>query len=268
MQDGEALGVDLPTRVQKMAETVADIIRSDIIRGNLGDGDGLPTEAHLIAEFGVSRPTIREAVRILESEGLITVTRGAKGGARVSSPTFALVARAAGVALQGNGATLGDIYNVRMIIEPPAARMVAETDPRGGAAVLRRQLEKELSLIEDRVACAQAIAEFHHIMIDLCGSVTMRMFGHALHHLVERHLALAQEREPTSDQAALLARTRFGLRSHAKLIDLIELGDGEGTERHWRNHMAAAGTHWLKVVSPTTVVELLEMRPTMGRPSR
>jgi len=257
-KDGEPVREAVPVRVQKVAETVADAIRGDIIRGRLKDGDSLPVEAHLIAEFGVSRPTIREAVRILESEGLVAVSRGAKGGAQVSSPTFALVARAAGIALQGNGATLGDIYQVRTIIEPPAARMIAETNALHGAAVLRQQLEKEMSLVEDRQAVAQAIAEFHHIMIDLCGNVTLRMFGNALQHLVQRHLALAQQREPNRNLAALAERTRFGLRSHAKLIGLIERGDGPGAESHWLNHMRAAGVYWLAEVAPTTVVELLE----------
>src|SRR3546814_12149929 len=62
--------------------------------------------SHLIAEFEVSRPTIREAVRILESEGLVTVARGARGGARVSSPNYEMVARAAGITLQSQGVTI------------------------------------------------------------------------------------------------------------------------------------------------------------------
>src|SRR3546814_21144854 len=66
-------------RVPKTAELVARQIRNAIIRGELVDGDTLPAESHLIAEFEVSRPTIREAVRILESEGLVTVARGARG---------------------------------------------------------------------------------------------------------------------------------------------------------------------------------------------
>jgi DNA-binding FadR family transcriptional regulator len=245
-------------RPEKAAETVANTIRRDIIRGQLRDGDSLAAEAHLIAEFGVSRPTIREAIRILESEGLIAVSRGARGGARVSSPTFALVARAAGIALQGNGATLGDIYEMRTIIEPPVARMIAEKKPEEAAAVLQAQLDRELSLVDDRYAASQAIAEFHRIMIDLCDNVAIRMVGSALQNLVERHLALAQQREPSRDEVALAKRLRFGFRSHAKLIDLIRQGDGPGAEKHWLNHMRAAGVYWLAEVAPTTIVELLE----------
>ncbi|MEO5598236.1 MAG: GntR family transcriptional regulator [Novosphingobium sp.] len=258
LDDSPAVTAPPTVRAQKAAETVANSIRRDIIKGTLKDGDNLPAEAHLITAYGVSRPTIREAIRILESEGLVTVSRGARGGARISSPTFALVARAAGIALQGNGATLGDIYEIRTIIEPPAARMVAERNAKEGAAILRRQLEKELALIDNPAASGLAVAEFHHIMIDLSGSVTMRMIANALQDLVERHLMLAQQRASFLDQAASARLTRFGMRSHAKLIELIEAEDGPGAERHWCNHMRAAGVHWLAAVEPTTLVELLE----------
>lgn len=247
-----------PVRVRKAAELVADHIRRLIIRGELADGDTLPAEPYLIAEYQVSRPTIREAIRILESEGLIAVSRGARGGARVNAPTFALVARAAGIALQSNHATLGDIYEMRTIIEPPAARMVAERNSEEGAKVLQAQLDLELSLIHDRMAAAQAIADFHRIMIELCGNVTMRMFAHSLQNLVERHLILAQRREPVLDVATSESRLRFGFRSHARLIELVAKGDGIGAEKHWQNHMRAAGVYWLAEIAPSTVVELLE----------
>lgn len=74
-------------RVPKTAELVVKQIRNAIIRGELADGDMLPAEAHLIAGCEVSRPTVREAVRILESEGLVTVARGARGGRRSAHPT-------------------------------------------------------------------------------------------------------------------------------------------------------------------------------------
>ena len=70
-------------RVPKTAELVAGQIRRQIIRGDIEEGDALLPESELMSQFGVSRPTLREAFRILESESLITVTRGARGGARL-----------------------------------------------------------------------------------------------------------------------------------------------------------------------------------------
>lgn len=253
-QKGNAASV----RVPKTAELVAKRIRNGIIRGELKDGDTLPAEAHLIAEFEVSRPTIREAVRILESEGLLKVARGARGGAIVSRPGFEMVSRAAGIALQTNGATVSDLYEMRTLLEPPAARLVAERNSKEGAKALREHLELEYSLTKDRLATSQAIAEFHQLLIDLAGNTTLSMVAHALQHLVERHQALAQIREPSKDLGQLEKRTLYGLKSHGKLIDLIEKGDGEGAENHWRAHMIAAGKFWLSQLGPNAMVDLLD----------
>ena len=81
--DAAARVVDVaaPVKVPKTAELVATQLRNQIVRGDLREGDALPPEAALMAQFGVSRPTLREAFRVLESEALISVRRGARGGA-------------------------------------------------------------------------------------------------------------------------------------------------------------------------------------------
>lgn len=247
------------SRVPKAAELVADTIRRSIIRGELADGASLPAEARLIERFQISRPTIREAIRILESEGLVSVSRGARGGAKVSAPSFDLVSRAAGIALQSKGATVGDLYAARTVIEPPAARLVAINGGASAVKVLREHLDKEIALTADREACILAIADFHRIMMELCGNVTLMMIAHSLQGLVEQHLSIAGGLNVMNeDRENLQKRTRFGLRSHARLIDLVEQGDGEGAERHWRNHMNAAGVFWLEFVAPTSLVDLLD----------
>lgn len=160
-------------RVPKTAELVAKQIRNAIIRGELSDGDTLPAESHLISEFEVSRPTIREAVRILESEGLVTVARGARGGARINSPNYGMIARAAGITLQSQGVTIGDLYEMRVLMEPPAARLVAERNSAAAVPVLRAHIEEELSDLQDRSLAATRIAEFHRLMIEFTGNKTL-----------------------------------------------------------------------------------------------
>jgi DNA-binding FadR family transcriptional regulator len=244
-------------RVPKTAELVAKQIRNAIIRGELVDGDTLPAELHLIAEFEVSRPTIREAVRILESEGLVTVARGARGGARVSSPNYEMIERAAGITLQSKNVTIGDLYEMRTLIEPPAARLVAERNSEKAVPILRDMIEGELSQIRDRFAITAMIAEFHRTMIDLAGNQTLIMFSHALRGLVDEHLNLAQRRNSVDPEISL-RQLKFGLKSHSKLVDLIEAKDGAGAEEHWKAHMIAAGKVWLAQVGPHSVVDLID----------
>lgn len=245
-------------RVPKTAELVAKQIRNAIIRGELTDGDTLPAESHLIAEFEVSRPTIREAVRILESEGLVTVARGARGGARISSPNYAMIARAAGITLQAQGVTVGDLYEMRVLIEPPAARLVAERNSAAAVPILRAHIESELSDLKDRFAVATKIAEFHRLMIDFAGNKTLTTIWQALHGLIDEHLHLAQRRAPPLDPDFSERRLRFGFKSHAKLVDLIEAKDGPGAEAHWKAHMIAAGKVWLEDMGPHALVDLLD----------
>ncbi len=90
-------------RVPKAGELVAANLRRRIITGELGAGDPLPNESVLMEQFGVSRPTLREAFRILESESIITVLRGARGGARVMAPDASVAARYTGLLLQYQG---------------------------------------------------------------------------------------------------------------------------------------------------------------------
>ena len=104
-------------RVPKMAELVAQQLRRQIIRGELPEGAALPSEAALMTQFGVSRPTLREAFRVLESEGLINVRRGAHGGARVQIPNGEAAARYAGLVLEFRGATkrLGSVLDAEVL---------------------------------------------------------------------------------------------------------------------------------------------------------
>src|SRR2546423_14271948 len=110
-------------RLPKAGELVAAELRRQIVTGRLKPGDKLVPENVLQAEFAISRPTMREALRILESESLITIGRGKHGGARVSAIDLGSGSRQGGGVLQIEGTTLQDVWLARTIIEPPAAGM-------------------------------------------------------------------------------------------------------------------------------------------------
>jgi DNA-binding FadR family transcriptional regulator len=252
------LKVATQVRVPKTAELVARRIRRAIVTGELQTGDSLPSEAQLIEDFQVSRPTIREAIRILESEGLISVSRGARGGARVSQPDSEMVARAAGIALQTRGVTIQDVYEARMMIEPPAARLAAERRPKDAAAVLRAHVDQEFELTRDAVAVTQAIADFHRILIEECGNISIGIMGLALKGVFERALLTSQSMRPPVGLPERQQQLRYGLKSHRKLVDLIEAGQGAEAEAHWRLHMENAGKVWLSGLGSKSVIEILE----------
>jgi DNA-binding FadR family transcriptional regulator len=243
-------------RVPKAAELVANRIRRAIVNGQLKDGQSLPSESRLMEEFQVSRPTVREGIRVLESLGLVTVGRGARGGARVTTPDSGIVASAAAMALQIRGATISDLFEARALIEPKAARLAALRRPKAAGAALRAHVERELAVIDDFVLVTRAIAEFHTLLMEECGNDTLAVFGTALKNLFERAMLAAQPGAAPIDEAERLSSLRYGLRSHAKLADLIEAGDIDGAETHWRLHVAKAGKVWLKSVGATEVIDL------------
>src|SRR5882724_6325161 len=106
-----SLAFDLKQRLRqpRLAEMVADGLRERILSGELGDGAMLPKQDDLLAEFRVSPPSIREALRILETEGLITVQRGNVGGAVVHRPQQSKAAYMLGLVLQSRAVPLQDV---------------------------------------------------------------------------------------------------------------------------------------------------------------
>ena len=108
-------------RAPKTSELIAAQLRRQIVRGTVIPGQKLPPETQLMEQFGVSRPTIREAFRILETERLIIVRPGSRGGAQVVAPDLTVAARYVGLLLQLQGATIDDVYEARKIAEPACA---------------------------------------------------------------------------------------------------------------------------------------------------
>src|ERR1700692_415185 len=141
----------------KMAEIVAADLRGQIIEGQLHEGDPLPPADQLMEDAGVARTTVREALRILESEGLLVVRRGAGGGARIRTPSVSNVARYIGFVLQADGATLRGLYDARLTLEGPAAGMLASIPDRDEiVAALRKALADEEAVLDKPVELSRA----------------------------------------------------------------------------------------------------------------
>ena len=239
-------------RVPKVAELVADQIRRRIVRGHLEEGEALLPESELMAEFGVSRPTLREAFRILESESLITVTRGSRGGARVHAPNTSAVARYAGLFLQYRGTTLEDVQAARAIVEPPAARVLARRNQATDCDRLRSLIEEERLVEDDPERFAELSTRFHELVMELAGNDTLSLVVGMLHDIIERHAetVLHEFLDPKN--------TRKAIRSQEKLVRLIEEGDKDGAEAHWSRHVTNAGQAMLRRAGRKAVVDLFD----------
>lgn len=228
----EVSGRDV-ARSPKTAELVARTLRHMIVSGELKDGDYLPREMELMSHFGVSRPTLREAIRVLESDQLVQVRRGSRTGARVCVPGPEIVARPAGLLLEVSGATMADVMVARSAIEPVAAGLLAEKGDAEAISELERILTDDIPVALETNHLAGVTAQFHRRLVELSGNATLSMIAGMLHEITERHTAAAisrRRRVPRADYERLV-------RSYRRLIDLLGSGDAAKAEAHWRRHM-------------------------------
>lgn len=226
-------------RVPKTAEIVAKHVRDRIVRGELQDGDALPSENVLMGQFGISRPTLREAFRILEAEALITVRRGARGGARVHPPSPEVAARYAAVVLQHRGATLGDLQCARVLLEAPLAGALAARDDRAAVvAELKAVIEETEACVDDPEAMVALHFAFHRTVVAAMGNPVVTLLADMIEGVSEGSGWSYLQRRDRDDAEQ---NRRKALRAHARLVALIEAGDVEGATSLWHKHLVEVG---------------------------
>jgi GntR family transcriptional repressor for pyruvate dehydrogenase complex len=237
-------------RAPKTAELIASHLRGQIVRGDLKPNETLPPEQQLMEQFSVSRPTLREAFRILETESLIGVRRGARGGAQVLEPDPMVAARHVGLLLQLQGTTVQDVYEARLITEPVCAGMLAAirtdqdlADLRAVQQHLEQLVAGGLEKTPDLSQWSGVTYRFHELILQRCGNKTLAVQGAVLADIVATHLhqSISQGMSQTEDEQP--ARFQKTIRSYAKLIKLVEAKDRDGAEKHWRRHMEVAATY-------------------------
>jgi DNA-binding FadR family transcriptional regulator len=237
------------SRTPKSSELVAGQLRQHIVSGGVKDGEFLPLTKDLLERFGVSRPVLQEAFRILENEGLITITRGSRAGARAHLPRAETAARFAALTLQASGTTLGDVYAARLAIEPHAVCILAERHDKRDIVRLRASIAEMKTLTDKGMwrELAADMARFHHLLVELAGNQVLSFMATLIATVLVRHQhhhAYVTD-EPQPMPLLSLEERSKGPLSIEKLVRLIEAGDREAAESHWREHIKNANAHWL-----------------------
>ncbi|MFT3754442.1 MAG: FCD domain-containing protein [Pseudoxanthomonas sp.] len=240
----------------KIAEVVASQLRGRIVRGELQPGEALPGEAAMMLHYGVSRQTLREALRVLESESLLSISRGVNGGPRVLESSTDMVTRQFGLVLQRQGTTLDDVFEARLVIEPEAVRLLTQHAYQHAPATLRECITAQETVIDDDEALAHATVRFHESLVELSGNQTLSLMLKTINGVFEKHIStvslLAAGKVDTTKNK------RLGLRAQSRLADLIESGDAEQAAAYWHTHLQAIGKILLRTHGPTRVVDVLE----------
>ena len=152
-------------KLPRAADVLVVQIKQEIISGNYPEGTRLPTETEMAAQLNVSRPTVREALRLLEAEGLISTRPGPGGGPRVCRPDVLTVTRSLTTLFQYDRVTLGELLEARRAIEPACARVAASRAASEDITRLRQSIENMRAGLQDDAIFWTENANFHLALV-------------------------------------------------------------------------------------------------------
>ena len=218
-------------RVRNAYEQVADQLRELILTGELEPGARLPTEQRLAHDFGVSRATVREALRVLTSQNLVRTAKGADGGSYVSRPTVDHVSeflRAnVGLLSRTSALSLEEFLEARELLEIPAARMAASR--RSDADV--EQLAESIPAAAGRLRDAEQFSynrDFHSALVHVSGNALLTIATQPIFSVLQTSLA----RSPL--QPSVHRRIAD---DHPRILHAVQAGDANAAGEEMRQHL-------------------------------
>jgi GntR family transcriptional repressor for pyruvate dehydrogenase complex len=210
---------------------VATRLRDQILAGELSAGDRLPTEAELCERFGVSRSTIREALRMLSSQRLVTTSRGVGGGSSVAQIRHDDVTEMLrdSILLLANteGATVAELIEARELLEVPAARLAASRRSEEQLERLRASIPGSLDSV-DVSHIFEINRSFHDVMLEAAGNRLLRVVTEPLFTVMQTRFL--------RDRASADFWRRV-MREHASILRAVESGDPERAGQAMEHHL-------------------------------
>jgi len=215
----------------KQYELVAERLRERVVHGDLQPGERLPNEAVLATDFGVSRATVREALRVLATQSLIRTSKGAGGGSYVTLPSVngvsEYVQSSISLLADADDVTLEELLEARELLEVPAARLAAE-----------RRTEEELERLRDaipdeplRLGTQRQFVynqDFHLAVIDGCRNALLAIAAQPVFAVLQRNLA----------RSKLGAQFHRTINEHHRAIAAaIEAGDADAAGGEMYDHL-------------------------------
>lgn len=217
-----------PRRPAKLAEWVARQIARDIAARRLAAGTKLPSEPEVVETFGVSRASVREAFRLLEDHGLITVRTGPGGGPQVSEITPTAFGRSATFAFEALGCTLRELAEVRLAIDPVQVRVAAEAQWPPGLARIKEWIAGDSDSSVDGANWLDRENDFHEALISATGNRILDLWAASVHRLYTDRVFLHgtyEERDETPMK-----------HHHVDIGEAILRKDGNAAEEAMREH--------------------------------
>lgn len=220
-----------PIVAPKASSLLANRLREMILGGKLNSGEVLPSEQSLVTESGLSRGSVREALKILEVEGLLEIRSGRSGGARVTVPQRQSLARTTELFVRTNGITLQSLLDCRIAVEPMLARLTARNR---NEAELRRLRE----LHQAFEASVDSVQRYRRVNFDWHLAVAAASRNEPLIALME---AIATPvYEATGYEVVTTPESRReAVKAHNAVMRAIERRDEEAAARAMEKHLTS-----------------------------
>ena len=224
-----------PVNVPDAPEVLASLLRAKILAGELREGTMLPAERALMEQTKLSRPTVREALRILQLQGLIVRRRGRNGSPVVARPATEDIVGWLDLYLQGRRLETRVLLEAREIIEPWCAALAAE---RRTEEDLRRLQESNqqlgVAINRDLGTYLEANLGWHMAVADASHNELLAALMHALSRTVLRQ---------TGGKGFNTVKVRTAVaQAHAAVTQAIEAGDAGAARRRMARHLDAFAT--------------------------
>jgi DNA-binding FadR family transcriptional regulator len=207
---------------------VAQRIVGEITEQGIKPGEPLPSERAMLEGYGVARGTLREALRFLEIQGVLSIKPGPGGGPSVNAPDARSLASSIALLLQLSGAKFSDILDARLVLEPPLAALAADRADEQEIAAMRDSVTTIASSVGDFVHFFQENKRFHGLIA--CASKN-RLFEYLVNSLgwITDGTALGVDYSEK--------RRRAIVRAHERIVDAIAERDRDRAEDAMRSHI-------------------------------
>jgi GntR family transcriptional regulator, transcriptional repressor for pyruvate dehydrogenase complex len=217
----------------KAAVLVAQQVVDEIVSNGLAPGVMLPREKEMIAQYEVGRATLREALRLLELEGALSIRPGPHGGPMVGRPTARHLASTFALVLQLTGGKFRSIVECRILIEPVAAAQAALLATSEEIALMRASVQRLGGDLAQSGARVDGVAEtmnFHDLVAWASGNTLLALVLSAVNHLYQRSALLIQ---------SPAVRTKRVAHHHDEIVDAIEARDPAAAAQSMTKHLQA-----------------------------
>ncbi|MEY2421928.1 MAG: GntR family transcriptional regulator, transcriptional repressor for pyruvate dehydrogenase complex [Acidimicrobiaceae bacterium] len=215
----------------KLAIVIAQRIVDELVAKNALPGDRLPSEAAMLVDYQVARGTLRETLRLLEVHGIIRIKPGPGGGPVVAEPNSSDFARTSSLHYQIARASIRELFQARLVIEPAMARLVAERREPLMIAEIKSALEFGHEVAQagkqHEVGSGAAAARFHDALLHTSGNKILDLVGGSLLKIVLY----------ASPDFRLNLHNEEAFRYHDAIFDHLARGNATSAERLMREHI-------------------------------